>query len=212
MESENRQELKIVIRNTTDFIKISKFIVQNNFNIHHPSRLINSFYFDNNFKDHKYSIEGITPRKKIRIRAYGNSKNFKLETCNLEKKITFSDGKFKIIKKWNMLKKNNNLINIEMLNHENQILKKTLIPTIAVTYYRDYYINADYVRCTIDRDIKYSFFKLNKNNIEIKNTMNIEKRKVFEIKNKKNTELLLEKIDLHWQRFSKYSNGISRLS
>ncbi len=212
MESENRQELKIVIRNRTDFLKISNFIVQNNFNIHHPSRLINSFYFDNDFKDHEHSIEGITPRKKIRIRAYGYSKNFKLDACNLEKKITFSNGKFKIIKKWNKLKKNDSLMNVKMLTHKNQILKKILIPTICVTYLRDYYVNLKGVRCTIDKDIKYSFFKMYEDNIEIKNIINIERRKVFEIKNKKNTELLLEKIDLHWQRFSKYSNGISRLS
>ena len=48
--------------------------------------IINSFYFDNNFIDHKLSIEGLTPRKKIRLRIYGNSKSFLIKNCNLEKK------------------------------------------------------------------------------------------------------------------------------
>ena len=49
---------------STDFLKQTLFI-KNNFNLNYPSRFINSFYFDNNYIDHKLSIEGITPRKKL---------------------------------------------------------------------------------------------------------------------------------------------------
>ena len=59
----------------------------------YPSRQINSIYFDtNNFKDFKNNFEGTVPRKKVRIRFYGNNydiKNFfKLKNYYLEIKKT----------------------------------------------------------------------------------------------------------------------------
>ena len=64
-QNESRQELKLVLRNSIDLIKINSFLIQNGFNIQYPSRTINSFYFDNDFMDHNLSMEGITPRKKL---------------------------------------------------------------------------------------------------------------------------------------------------
>ena len=211
-QNESRQELKLVLRNSIDLIKINSFLIQNGFNIKYPSRTINSFYFDNDFMDHNLSMEGITPRKKIRIRNYGNSKVFNLIDCNLEKKITLANGKLKITKKWKDLNGSNNYKNIEMSAYKGQILKKTLTPTIGITYFRNYYVNQVGVRCTLDKNIRYNFFKLIHDKIKITNTGNMDKRQIFEIKSKNDANLLLEKIDLNWQRFSKYSSGISRLS
>ena len=62
----------------------------------YPTRLIKSVYFDNqNFSAYRESIEGVVPRKKIRIRNYPNTSiNF-----NLEIKINSINGKFKTTKK-----------------------------------------------------------------------------------------------------------------
>jgi len=95
----------------------------------YPARLIKSIYFDNqNFSAYRESIEGVVPRKKIRIRNYPNtSTNF-----NLEIKINSIDGKFKTTKK-----------NINYIN----ILKKgyhdcdygLCYPIIEISYFRKYF-------------------------------------------------------------------------
>ena len=57
------------------------------------SRVIKSLYFDNKKNEmYKDSIEGIVPRKKIRIRNYPNEKNIKFY---LETKISSVEGRYK---------------------------------------------------------------------------------------------------------------------
>ena len=59
-------------------------------------RKIESLYFDNiNYDMYTDSIEGLTPRKKIRVRNYPNTKDKKLY---LETKISSVEGRFKIRK------------------------------------------------------------------------------------------------------------------
>ena len=59
MESETRKELKILLENSSEKIKVFNFLTKYGFFIHHPSRFINSFYFDNNFIDHKLRFLGM---------------------------------------------------------------------------------------------------------------------------------------------------------
>ena len=75
-QNESRQELKLVLRNSIDLIKINSFLIQNGFDIQYPSRTINSFYFDNDFMDHNLSMEGITPRKKNQNKKLWKLKSF----------------------------------------------------------------------------------------------------------------------------------------
>ena len=64
----------------------------------YPKRFINSVYFDNqSLTAYNDSIEGLTPRKKIRVRSYPDSHNLKkIKKFNLEIKINSVEGKFKI--------------------------------------------------------------------------------------------------------------------
>ena len=62
----------------------------------YPSRTINSIYFDNqDYTMYNQSIEGVLPRKKIRLRVYGKefSPN---KSINKEIKISSVEGKYKI--------------------------------------------------------------------------------------------------------------------
>ena len=60
--------------------------------IYQPRR-IQSLYFDNqNYEMYTDSIEGLTPRKKIRVRNYPEDKN---STLHLEFKISSVEGRFK---------------------------------------------------------------------------------------------------------------------
>ena len=65
------------------------------------SRKVCSLYFDNkNLQMYLDSIEGVTPRKKIRLRIY-NEVNFLKDNIhvNIEKKISSVEGRFKVTKK-----------------------------------------------------------------------------------------------------------------
>ena len=211
MESETRKELKILLENSSEKIKVFNFLTKYGFFIHHPSRFINSFYFDNNFIDHKLSIEGLTPRKKIRLRIYGNSKSFLIKNCNLEKKITTSTGKKKIVSNWETLDKRKEKLG-DLNFFKKQIENKIISPTIGISYYRQYYINNASVRCTLDTRIFYLNFAVTSSEIKVLSIINREKNEVFELKSDSKANDYIEKLDLHWQRFSKYSNGISKFS
>ena len=61
----------------------------------YPNREIYSIYFDNNkFQTHLDSIEGVVPRKKIRLRTY-NFKSENINNFNLEIKQTLPFGRLK---------------------------------------------------------------------------------------------------------------------
>ena len=77
-----RKELKSIIsKNKLDILK--KWILQNNGEILHPERSINSLYLDNkNFSMYNDSVEGSVPRKKIRIRNYNNHPAFDQKNNN----------------------------------------------------------------------------------------------------------------------------------
>ena len=62
---------------------IKDWLLKNESKVLFPTRIISSVYYDNdNFDMYQNSIEGVVPRKKIRIRFYPNSvdKDFYLET------------------------------------------------------------------------------------------------------------------------------------
>ena len=62
----------------------------------YPTRTINSIYFDNqDYTMYNQSIEGVLPRKKIRLRVYGKefSPN---KSINKEIKVSSVEGKYKI--------------------------------------------------------------------------------------------------------------------
>lgn len=89
-----RIEEKISITKENLFI-FYNFLAENKALNLFPSRNIDSIYFDNEYFQMFYdSEEGVVPRKKIRTRKYNNLNNYLLE-----KKISSSEGRFKISKK-----------------------------------------------------------------------------------------------------------------
>ena len=68
--------------------QLRNWIIKNKGTILHPSRIINSVYFDNkDYSMYNQSMEGVLPRKKIRLRTYG--KNFDINK-NINKEIKIS--------------------------------------------------------------------------------------------------------------------------
>ena len=188
-----RIEKKFFIKkeNLFDF---KKELFSKNFKKLYQPRLVSSIYFDNNHLDmFNESVEGLTPRKKIRLRNYPNlNSSFFL----LENKISSIEGRFKTSKK---MSKNKFEYFIK-----NGILDKTYgacKPIIKIVYLREYLAAKD-IRITIDTKINYNLF----NKKEIKEDQNI----IVELKTTidKNLDELLENLPYQETRFSKYCNGL----
>ena len=179
-----------------------KWISKNNGEKIYLDRTVSSIYFDN-YKLSSYhdSMEGVIPRKKIRLRWYGNIKN-KLENSNLEKKINSVEGKFKKVEK---ATNPSNILKLGFLDKEYGLC----FPILQIDYNREYFKIFD-IRITLDTKIRYKnykeehFFNQYHNDDE---TVLEAKALNTNIKNFVDENIYFEKI-----RFSKYCNAIEKLN
>ena len=184
-----RIEEKLYIK-SEHLIDFKQFLIKLSAKQLYQPRLIKSLYFDNwNFNMYNDSIEGIVPRKKIRIREYPNTndKNFYLEIKHSSVEGRFKTRKIINIKKVNYFKK------VGLLDNQ----YGNCMPNFWVSYEREYTI-VDDVRISIDKNLVYKSFKTNR----IHNDSNI----IVEIKTsiKKNMDELIELFPFQRVRFSKY--------
>ena len=189
-----RKEIKLILnrRKSLDFKKkiISRGAVEM-----YPKRKILSLYFDNLKKQsHIDSEEGVLPRQKIRIRTYPNEK---IKKYLLEKKISSTEGRYKISKKIT-LEKYYKMMNQGFFDRMYGKIK----PLLYVYYLREYY-SLENFRITIDEKINYKIFR----NKRIKK----DTKSVIEIKFNKNLneDNIINSFSNKLTRFSKYSNGIN---
>ena len=192
-----RVEKKIFIKkeNLLDFKeKISSIGAINLY----KSRKVQSIYFDNINKDmYNDSIEGLNPRKKIRVRNYPDNIN---KYFFLEYKISSIEGRFKVNKEISQKKFDEFKLN-GIFDKKYGLCK----PILNVIYDREYLINSN-VRITIDTNIIYNmynnnFFKSDKDIVvELKTSIN------------QNIDELFEKFPFQEIRFSKYCNGVDLLN
>ena len=164
--------------------------------IHYP-REIKSLYFENmNLDLYKDSIEGLVPRKKIRIRNYPDDQD---KRFYLEIKNSAIEGRYKTRKVINEKEFDLNKINGI---YDNQY--GVCYPKLYVNYLREYSI-IDNVRISIDTNIKYKDFKtgyeVNDDRIivELKTSIN------------KNLDELIEDFPMQRIRFSKYCFAAEKL-
>ncbi|MEP1488859.1 MAG: polyphosphate polymerase domain-containing protein [Algibacter sp.] len=165
-QSKYRYERKFIIKPEAQYdflLQLSK----SGFSELHYERTINNIYLDDyNFNSVIDNIEGVSNRKKTRIRWYGdilsNSEKvieFKIKSSDVNRKenipllkrkldsLDNSSSFWEAIK--NELEANNN-----HKYYSHQLF--TLQPTLINSYRRNYYLNADEsIRVTLDRDLFY---------------------------------------------------------
>ena len=188
-----RIEEKLFIKNES-IVDFKEFIntkfTKKNFN----PRIIESVYFENSkLEMHRDSIEGLTPRKKIRIRHYPTQKDAKFY---LETKVSSVEGRFKK-RKLIDIQKFENLKKIGIFDLQYGLCH----PNLTIRYMREYF-QIDDIRITIDNNITYKFY-LNEFIYKDLDT-------IVEIKTsiKKNLDDLLKSFPFQKIRLSKYCNGI----
>ena len=188
-----RIEKKLFIKKE-QLIEFKKFLFKKNIKQIYKPRVVESIYFDNCDKKVYFdSLEGLSPRKKIRIRYYPEKK---IKEYFLEYKISSVEGRFKKNNKIS-LDHFNYLLNFGIFDNSYGICK----PNLVVSYTREY-LRKDDVRITYDANINYNLFKKNIN----KKDHNI----IIELKTsiKKNLNHLIKEFPFQEIRFSKYCNGI----
>ena len=163
----------------------------------HQRRKIESLYFDNlNYDMYTDSIEGLTPRKKIRVRNYPGTQD---RNMYLEVKISSVEGRFKTRKiidksKFDYLKLNG------IFDTQYGLCK----PCLSIVYDRVYF-KIDDVRISIDNNISYKLYA--------ENIYQSDRSSIVEIKTsiKKNLDELIEDFPFQKNRFSKYCNAVEKI-
>lgn len=191
-----RIEEKLYIKDE-NLIEFKNYIFNNSAKKLYSPRKIKSLYFDNiNFDMYNDSIEGVVPRKKIRLRNYPNSqdKKFYLEIKNSSVEGRFKTRKIIDEKEFNYFVKNGIM--------DNQY--GACFPTFFVTYDREYVIYKG-VRLSIDNNIEYHSFKNNRSYLDI--------RIIVEVKTSidKDKDFLIETFPFQRIRFSKYCFAVDAL-
>ncbi len=160
-------------------------------------RIIESLYFDNhNCQIFNDSIEGIVPRKKIRIRNYPLSQN---KDFYFEVKNSSIEGRFKTRK---IIDKD--AVEEKKISGFFDAQYGLCLPKLYVQYSREYFLFKD-VRISLDTNIIYRDFKTN---FQVS-----EERVVAELKTSinKNTDELIKDFPIQRIRFSKYCFAMEKL-
>ncbi len=144
------------------------------------------------------SIEGIVPRKKIRIRNYPGQKINKFH--NFETKISSVEGRYKIKKKL-LPNKMQEMIKFGFIDNQYGVC----YPKLFVIYLREYF-QIDDVRITIDNEIKYKKY--------LSNLYYKDKNTVIELKTNINKDMddFINNFPFQRLRISKYCNAIKFLN
>ena len=215
-----RNEKKFII-NPKDFFDLKILLASINFIECFPNRKISSLYYDtNDLKLFNDSENGISSRKKIRVRWYNDDlKNSKIEYKI--KKSELGDKKFYSLSD---LKKNE-LSEIYFLDNKKgspsgfmpSCIDNSYYPTSLISYNRNYYLKKN-LRITYDSSIY--FYAVSKTSKIIKILHSIPSEYcVLEMKYDAGEDYLLhktiqkltDKLGLTLTRFSKYSNAIRLL-
>ena len=191
-----RIEEKLYIK-SEHILDFKEFLTKRSAKQLYQPRRIKSLYFDNlNFDMYNDSIEGVTPRKKIRIREYPNTsdKNFYLEIKNSSVEGRFKTRKILDNKKLDYYKK------AGIFDSQYGVC----LPNFYVSYEREYSIIND-VRISIDKNLVYESYR--------KNNVYNDGNSIVEIKTSinKNLDDLIELFPFQRTRFSKYCFAVDNL-
>ena len=184
--------------NSSKVYDLAKWVDENGCFQLYPKRVINSIYFDtSNYSMYSDSMEGVVPRKKIRLRNY-NYKFIFDKNVKKEIKISSVEGRFKT----SSLEKNPLIMmKLGYMDHDYGLCN----PVINIVYERNYY-KVKNIRLTLDQKIIYKRIY----NGQISSFTTYDNSNVVELKF--NSESLINSVIKNFpfeiSRFSKYCRGI----
>ena len=207
----NRFERKWLYR-SNDYLTLINSLIRSNlfFSTQHPSRRINSIYFDNtNLSSIRQNLDGVSEKKKIRVRWYGSQNQLMNPILEIKSKKGMVTNKetYKIeeLEGLQFLDlKNLDLIK-NVVNSKNKS-KNIIEPILTTNYDRQYFVsNNSKVRATVD----YNLHSINLKNLsQMQIVKNFSFICVLEIKYPTNLDKYvrqnLKKITLRLSKNSKF--------
>ncbi len=200
---------------SNNFLALINTLIRSNlfFRTQYPLRKVNSIYFDtHDYISIRQNLDGVSNKKKIRIRWYGNKNIITNPVIEIKSKKGFETKKESIgIKELDNLKLSN-LENLEIIKEKlNTKLKtkKIIYPILTTHYEREYFVSLNgKIRATVDYNLK-SIFLSNSSQIDIvKNFKNIC---ILELKYSTNLDKYVRKnlkdISLRLSKNSKFVNS-----
>ncbi len=161
----NRFERKWIF-NSNNYLALINSLIRSNlfFKKHYPKRRVNSIYFDtSNYVSIRQNLDGVSSKKKIRIRWYGEQNKLikpvleiKTKKGSETKKESFkinelNDLKFPDLKNLEIIK---DIVNLKTKS------KKIIHPILTTNYDREYFISDNgKIRATIDYNLKSIYLK-----------------------------------------------------
>ena len=195
MSFRNEEKLRVA---SSKIFNLKYWINENLGVVLFPTRTINSIYFDNqDFSMYHHSIEGVVPRKKIRLRNYDQEFIFTKE-ANKEIKISSVEGRYKISEK---AKNPSQIMNLGIFDQNYGLC----LPVLNVTYKRSYY-KVKNIRLTLDEKITYRKVI----NREVSKLSTPDNYNIVELKfnSEKSIDFVRQSFPFERARFSKYCRGI----
>ena len=221
MSNEFRYEIKFVLNETALASFLSWVYLNTNCRKKYPKRTVNSIYFDDlSYSSVRDNLSGVPNRQKTRLRWYQNGINNPISIPVLEQKIRAGRLGAKSSVAINSLKEiiysstfstMMDLIRNEVsLDH--YVALEYLIPTLNVSYSRQYFEDNNGLRITVDDAIKFNGrFSLHQ---KLNNTEQIDYRSKivelkFEPKMKNYVVDLMRSLSITPVRHSKYLTGLA---
>ena len=171
-----RFERKWIFKSNNSLALVNALIRSNLFfRTQYPARNVNSVYFDTyNYISIRQNLDGVSNKKKIRIRWYGNRDIITNPVVEIKSKKGFETKKeSSSIKELDNIKLSDLEIIKEKLNKKLKS-KKIISPILTTHYEREYFVSLNgKIRATVDYNLK-SIFLSNSIQIDIvKNFKNI---------------------------------------
>jgi len=196
-----RIEQKLLL-NSSEQLKILEWLKVHNAKYLYSPRKVISIYLDTiDLKMYHETVEGLIPRKKVRLRRYEERKLNDLYTIEIKLSNEHARYKKSFIEK----------ISLEEVLKDGLFIKNYgfCYPLIEISYIREYFVVEGF-RLTIDKNIKYK--SLNDHRLPFEDSVR-DPNNVVEIKAdiKENLDRILNIFNFPRSKFSKYENAITEL-
>ena len=210
----NRFERKWILRNGNYLMLINSLLRSNFFfKFQYPKRKVNSIYFDNSgYSSIKENLDGISNKKKIRLRWYGDQNKLIKPILEIKSKKGSETRKESLtlnkLDNMNYLTSGNLKIIVEEVNRLIN-LKKIIFPVLTTHYERQYFVsNQNNIRATVDTNLESIFLK---NLSELNQKKKFSPQCILELKYSTKIDRLvrykLDQMSLRLSKNSKYINS-----
>lgn len=207
-----RYEIKYAIKNMdADLVRQVIRLHPGGFRKTYPDRQINNIYFDSTLKDSFYAnVDGVSERKKFRLRWYGSNLN------------ELSDPIFEIKIKRNRLgeKVRKELPSMAFGELEqckssmfgDPMISKMMVPTLMNTYIRSYYgLVSGKFRLTVDSQLSFGQVHKERPNIIYKNLPLTILELKYEASADEEVDWIMQHLPFRQTKSSKYALGVRLL-